>query len=99
MLPELVLAVGAMALLMVGAYRGPRATGAIITLSILLLIGVAVMVIAMPAGKQVAFGGSSVVDEFARFMKALALLGSAVALLLSLEFLEHQTRRSSNMPF
>ena len=92
-LPELVLAVGAMALLMVGAYRGPRATGAIITLSILLLIGVAVMVIAMPAGKQVAFGGSFVVDEFARFMKALALLGSAVALLLSLEFLEHQTRR------
>ena len=33
-LPELVLAVGAMALLMVGAYRGVRATGLVVVLAL-----------------------------------------------------------------
>ena len=47
-IPELVLAVGAMALLMLGAFRGVRATGAIIGLSVLLLAVVAVLVIWLP---------------------------------------------------
>ncbi|QDM21890.1 NADH-quinone oxidoreductase subunit NuoN [Tardiphaga sp. vice154] len=92
-LPEIVLAVGAMALLMVGAYGGPKTTGPVTVLAVILLVAVGVIELALPAGKLVTFGGSFIVDDFARFMKVLAVIGSAVTLILSREFLEHQSRR------
>src|SRR5215475_7403207 len=91
--PELVLAVGSMALLMLGAYRGQGTTKAVTTLAILLLIVTGALVLLLPAGKQVTFGGSFIVDDFARFLKILALIGSAVTLILSTEFLADPSRR------
>ena len=86
--PELVLAVGAMVLLMIGVMRGDRATPLVSTLAII-LIGVAgALVVFAPAGKTVAFNGSFVLDDYARFLKVLALIGSGVAILMSIEFLE-----------
>jgi NADH-quinone oxidoreductase subunit N len=93
-LPELVLAVGAMALLMLGAYRGGAATTRLVTgLSVLLLVVVAVLVLTLPAGKLTTFGGSFIVDDFARFLKVLAIIGSAATLILSAEFLSDPSRR------
>lgn len=93
-LPELVLVVGAMLLLMLGAYRGPKATGTVTVLAILLLLATgALELFALPAGKLVTFGGSFIVDDFARFLKVLALIGSAVTLILSLEVLTDPSRR------
>src|SRR5215471_3069968 len=60
-LPEIVLALGAMALLMFG--------------------------VVVPGEKEVTFGGSFVLDSFARVMKVLALIGSAVALAMSPSYL------------
>ncbi len=40
----------------------------------------------MPAGKLATFGGSFVVDDFARYLKVLALIGSAAAIVLSLDY-------------
>ena len=37
--------------------------------------------------RQSTFGGSFVVDDFARFLKLLALAGSAVAIVMSLDYL------------
>jgi NADH-quinone oxidoreductase subunit N len=73
-LPELVLAAGAMALLMVGAYRGVRTTGLITVLALVLLAIVGVLELTLPAGKQTTFNGSFIVDDFARFLKILALI-------------------------
>jgi NADH-quinone oxidoreductase subunit N len=87
-LPEIVLAVGAMALLMVGAFRGERSAGAVNWLSILLLVAAGAVVVWLPAGKLVGFGGSFIVDPFARFLKLLALTGSATAILMSLSYLK-----------
>lgn len=87
-LPEIVLAVGAMALLMLGAFRGERTAGAIHWLSILLLVAAGAVIVWLPAGKLTAFGGSLVVDDFARFLKLLALTGSAAAILMSLNYLK-----------
>lgn len=81
-----------MALLMVGAYGGPKTTGPVTVLAVILLVAVGVIELALPAGKLVTFGGSFIVDDFARFMKVLAVIGSAVTLILSRE-LEHQSRR------
>ena len=92
-LPELVLAVGAMVLLMLGAYRGEGTTRLVTTLSILLLVATGVLELMLPAGKLVTFGGSFIVDDFARFLKILALIGSAATLLLSTEFLSSASGR------
>src|SRR5215510_4144198 len=87
-LPELVLAVGAMGLLMLGAFRGERSTPAVNWLAILLLVVAGLLIVWLPAGKLTAFGGSFVVDDFARFLKLLALTGSATAILMSLDYLK-----------
>src|SRR6201986_782613 len=92
-LPELVLAAGAMVLLMIGAYRGQQTTALVTALAICLLIVAGVLELALPAGKLTTFGGSFIVDSFARFLKILALIGSAVTLILSREFLSDPSRR------
>jgi NADH-quinone oxidoreductase subunit N len=47
----------------------------------------------LPAGKLTTFGGSFIVDDFARFLKILALIGSVATLVLSTEFLSDPSRR------
>jgi NADH-quinone oxidoreductase subunit N len=90
-LPEIVLAGGAMALLMLGAFRSERATAdAINWLSIALLVITAAIVVWLPPDKLLTFGGSFVVDPFGRFLKLLALTGSAVAILMSRDYLMTQ---------
>ena len=50
-LPELVLAVGAMALLMLGAFRGQGATRLVTGLAVLLLIVTGILELMLPAGR------------------------------------------------
>src|SRR5438876_7482650 len=90
--PEIVLAVGAMLLLMVGVFRGEQASKGIETGAILLLLVTALIVGWLPAGKLVTFGGSFVVDGFARFLKLLALAGSAAAIVMSSNYLAVEKR-------
>src|SRR4030088_589465 len=97
-LPEIVLAVGAMVLLMVGAFRGEQTSKSIDGAAILLLVLTGVIVVWLPAGKLVAFGGSFVVDPFARFLKLLALTGSAVAILMSLDYLKSEKQEKFEYP-
>src|SRR6266403_2509663 len=93
-LPELVLAAGAMVLLMLGAYRGgPQTTSLVTGLAVCLLVVVGVLELLLPAGKLTTFSGSFIVDDFARFLKVLALIGSAATLILSAEFLSDPSRR------
>src|SRR6266852_3413304 len=92
-LPEIVLAVGAMVLLMLGAFRGERSAGAIHGLAIALLVAAGFIIVWLPAGKLVTFGGSFVVDDFARFLKLLALTGSAFAILMSFDYLGREKQQ------
>jgi NADH-quinone oxidoreductase subunit N len=92
-LPEIALALGAMFLLMAGVALGERSAALINSTAILLLIGVGVLVVWVPGGRHVLFDGSFVVDDYARFLKLLALTGSAGALLLSLDYL-HAERQA-----
>ncbi|MCA6120603.1 NADH-quinone oxidoreductase subunit NuoN [Bradyrhizobium sp. WSM 1704] len=93
-LPELVLAVGAMVLLMIGAYRGQGTTRLVTALSVCLLLLTGVLELWLPAGKLVTFGGSFIVDDFARFLKVLALIGSGATLILATEFLSVPSQRN-----
>jgi NADH-quinone oxidoreductase subunit N len=92
-LPELVLALGAMLLLMVGAYRGQQATRLVTSLAIGLLALVGALELLLPGGRLTTFSGSFIVDDFARFLKILALIGSVATLVLSAEFLADPSRR------
>jgi NADH-quinone oxidoreductase subunit N len=92
-LPEIVLTTGALALLMLGVFRGEGATGLVNGLAVLLLIVVAFMIGTTQTDKAVGFGGSFIVDDFARFLKVLVLVGSAATILLSLEFLSDLRER------
>jgi NADH-quinone oxidoreductase subunit N len=90
LLPEFVLGVGAMALLLVGVYR-PADTGRFIDGAAIVLLALAGVILAMlPPGKLVTFGGSFIVDEFARFLKILALLGSAAAIVMSIDYAKRE---------
>src|ERR1700704_2727473 len=97
-LPELVLVVGAMVLLMFGVMRGDRSTPTVCGLAIVLLLVAGGLLVMQPAAKVVAFHGSFVLDSYARFLKILALAGSAVTILLSIEFLSLPGRQKFEYP-
>jgi NADH-quinone oxidoreductase subunit N len=83
--PELILAVGAMALLMIGVYSGERANTLVTGLAVAILIGVCAWMLLI-GDQGEAFAGAFVVDPFARFMKVLTLVGSVVTLAMSVGF-------------
>jgi NADH-quinone oxidoreductase subunit N len=92
-LPELVLAAGAMVLLMLGAYRGHQTTNLVTGLAICLLVLTGGLELLLPAGKLTTFASGFIVDDFARFLKILALIGSVATLVLSAEYLADPSRR------
>ena len=82
--PELVLAIGAMALLMFGVYAGARSVPAVNAGAIIVIAIAAIAV--MRGGEGATLGGAYMVDGFARFMKVAALIGSAVAIAMTWRF-------------
>ena len=90
LLPEFVLGVGAMILLLFGAYGGEGKTRIIDVASIVLIVIAGVILVTLPPGKLTTFGGSFIVDDFARYLKVLALIGSAAAILLSLDYVRRE---------
>ena len=99
-LPEIVLAIAAMALLMLGVFRKEGAADTVTSLSVLALLaaGVLVMVLGSGSNLQAAFGGAFLVDAFARIMKMLAIFGSAVAIVLSWQFMRRERLASFEYP-
>ena len=89
LIPEIVLVVGAMALLLLGVVRPEteRQAERICWLA-LGVVGVALwQVLAQLPGTELLFEGGFVIDDFARFMKILTLIGSAGALFLSFDYM------------
>ena len=97
-LPELILCAGALLLLMVGAYRGERSTPVVALGAIMLLIAGIAAILWLPGGKTTTFGGSFVLDDFARFLKVLAFGGSAAAILMSQNYLAREKQNRFEYP-
>lgn len=90
-LPEILMAVGAMALLMLGAYGGEdRKASLILWLSAGLMVLLAIWIGTDGVGERTAFGGSFSVDGFARFAKVLILLSAALMLVIGEDYLDRQ---------
>ena len=90
LLPELILVIGAMALLMVGVFRGDKSFGLVSVLSVIALAASAGAILGQGDAVTPAFGGAIVADGFARFTKLLILIGSAAAIALSQGFMRSE---------
>ena len=84
MLPELILAAGAMVLLLAGAIGGEKTAPVISWAAILLLAASGVAVVLGNPGP--AFHSAFLADGFARFAKILILIGAAFSILMAEEF-------------
>jgi len=84
---EVSLAVLAMVLLVIGVYVGDRATRAIAWVSVAVLAFCAWMVVAHGMKPATAFADMFVTDGFAVAMKCLVMLGSALSIAMSLDFI------------
>ena len=95
MLPEAVLAGGAMLMLMAGVFVPQTERSARIVngwcIAMMALAGLAIVL--LPAGRTSLFEGSFVVDDYARFLKLLALTGSAGTLMLSINWLTDEKQQ------
>ncbi len=96
-LPEIFLACIAMALLMMGVFQktgGKEAevrTAQLITkLGIVSLVLVFMLVATVSGGVLSTFGGLFISDPFAVYFKVLILIASALALVMSRDYMEHQ---------
>jgi NADH-quinone oxidoreductase subunit N len=89
-LPELILAAGALFLLLFGAIRGKESDGPLTEIAVG-LIGIAILVIVLGAKTNaIVFDGLFIDDAFGRFMKVLVLLGSIVTLVMGQSFLARE---------
>jgi NADH-quinone oxidoreductase subunit N len=91
--PELTVAVGALALTLWGVFRpdNDREAGVVAWLAILVLAAAGWLIVQQPAASASMFGGAFIADGFGRFMKILALGGSAAAILLAIDdFRDHK---------
>jgi NADH-quinone oxidoreductase subunit N len=93
-LPEIILALGAIAMVLYGAIQGERSTRTL-EIAALALFALALVLVLRGEGKVVTFNGAFIADGFARFMKVLTLIGAAAAIVLSADFL----RRDGAMRF
>jgi len=88
-LPEIILAIGAIAMVLVGAIQGERATRLLEGLA-LALLAVALALVVSGTGKLLTFNNGFIADGFGRFMKVLTLLGAGATILLSADTLRRQ---------
>ncbi|MDJ0929696.1 NADH-quinone oxidoreductase subunit NuoN [Breoghania sp.] len=84
-LPEIFLAVGALVLLMIGAFGGERATPAVTGMSAALIALAVIVLLFMPVDGA-SFGGAFVQNAFARYVKILTLIGSGLAIAMSVAY-------------
>ena len=89
-LPELILAVGAMALLIYGVYRRKDPTRSVSWLAVGLLGLTAIAVLFPIKSATAAFHGAFMADGFARFVKMLIVIGSAAAIIISQDFIRKE---------
>lgn len=101
MTPELVLAIGALVLLLLGVYWKSEEGGArlVMRLTMLLLVaaGAAAVWLAQGEGGD-AFNGAIAIDAFALYAKTAVFFAAAVALLLAFKFLQTENLARAEYP-
>ena len=84
--PELCIALSAMSLLMIGAFKGDNSTKTITWMSICVMGIACLLVILGPETPSLAFNNLFVVDQFSNYSKVLILIGATLTLIFALPF-------------
>ena len=87
-LPEVVLSIGAFALMLVAAWGGPSSTRAVSWTAVAVLIGAGLALIGPASAGGEAFDGLFRADAFGAFAKVLIFAASAVAIVLAPSFFQ-----------
>ncbi|KQN40775.1 NADH-quinone oxidoreductase subunit N [Sphingomonas sp. Leaf407] len=90
-LPELVLAVGAIVLMLVAAWGKEAATRGVSIAAVVILAGASVALVGNGSSGGTAFGGMYRADAFAGFAKILIFLASAVGIIVAPRFFARTT--------
>ncbi|XWN28896.1 MAG: NADH-quinone oxidoreductase subunit NuoN [Devosia sp.] len=92
LVPEIILALAAIALLMGGVFNeGEEETAPTISLLTIFAMLAAILALALiPTGKTT-FEGAFISDAFARYLKILTLVGSAVTVAMTMSYARHQS--------
>jgi NADH-quinone oxidoreductase subunit N len=90
--PEMFMACAAMALLMLGVFRGENegSTRLVSAASVVALAVGLILVLGVGVERQVSLYGMFVTDGFAVFMKALVLIGSALSVVVAVRYNERE---------
>ncbi len=97
-LPEILMAVGAMALLMLGVFRGQPQSRVVTQGALLVLLLTAALVLLQGGARVETFAGGFVTDSFARYAKILILLGSGVMLIMAQGYLKRENMDRFEFP-
>lgn len=86
-LPEILLAAVALALVLIGAFRGDGSKKLIDAIAIAALVVAGALLLDQSPGRVSTFNDAFVVDTFARVMKVLTIIGAIFAIVMSQRFL------------
>lgn len=89
-LPEVTLALGVLALILIGSLRGDKSAWLVTELAVVLLGAAIFACIWQIKSSASIFSGAFVDDAFARYMKVLSLIGALATLLMSIEFFQRE---------
>jgi NADH-quinone oxidoreductase subunit N len=87
-LPELIVALGAMALMMLGVFTGTRNTRILSYLAVALFVAAGVAVFEAQPGT--AFSGGFAADRFSGIVKLIVLFGAGLVLMMSQRYLQRE---------
>lgn len=96
--PELIVIGGALLLLLLGAFRGARATGGITLLSMGVMIAATVYVWPSETAPVYAFNDLLIADGFTQFIKVMVLIASTLVLGMSFDWLEMGPHKKFEYP-
>ncbi|WP_029008465.1 NADH-quinone oxidoreductase subunit NuoN [Azospirillum halopraeferens] len=97
-LPEIFLALAGMALLMLGVFRGDGFTRPVAYFTVVAMLFAAVLTLGLGEARVVTLNGLFVMDAFGVFMKILVLVAAALAVLMSLSYIEREQMRRFEFP-
>ncbi len=97
-IPEIFVALLAMALLMLGVFRSDSATRSIAWLAVVGLGVAFVLVLNAPSTGKPMLAGMFISDPFAVFVKCLILIGSALTIIMSLGFIHREGMARFELP-
>ncbi len=97
-LPEVILSLGAIVLMLVAAWRGDEATGAISIASVALIVAAGFAAVLPPPGYGAGFDGLYTADAFAAFAKVLIYAATAVCIIIAPRFFAAGDRLRAEYP-